>query len=179
MFDPKKKSLNPLKDYPPVVGQMLWSLEDTRRRTLNVLKDISQAVIDWIPPHEHNSIGTLLYHIPLIETSWLYEDVLQREMPALIEPLFPDHVRDEQEMLTLIEGVSLEEHLVRMQTVRTTLLEEFKAITSEDFNKPRSVEDYTVTPAWVLHHLSQHEAEHRGQIQETRLYAEEKLNLHS
>jgi uncharacterized damage-inducible protein DinB len=29
---------------------------------------------------------------------------------------------------------------------------------------PRERPDYDVTPAWVLHHLMQHEAEHRSQI---------------
>jgi hypothetical protein len=37
-------------------------------------------------------------------------------------------------------------------------------MTAEDFHTPRAREDYDVSPAWVLHHLLQHEAEHRSEI---------------
>jgi uncharacterized damage-inducible protein DinB len=33
-----------------------------------------------------------------------------------------------------------------------------------DFRRIRSLPEYDVTPEWVLHHLMQHEAEHRSQI---------------
>jgi uncharacterized damage-inducible protein DinB len=33
-----------------------------------------------------------------------------------------------------------------------------------EFRRPRQGPSYTVTPEWVIHHLTQHEAEHRGQI---------------
>jgi uncharacterized damage-inducible protein DinB len=45
----------------------------------------------------------------------------------------------------------------------------------EEFRRPRKVEDYTVTPEWVIHHLIQHEAEHRGQIGEIRKYRQQTL----
>jgi hypothetical protein len=37
-------------------------------------------------------------------------------------------------------------------------------MTADDFVRPRSLADYDVSPAWVLHHLGQHEAEHRGEL---------------
>jgi uncharacterized damage-inducible protein DinB len=36
----------------------------------------------------------------------------------------------------------------------------------------RSLAEYDVTPEWVLHHMMQHEAEHRGQIGALRAGAE-------
>ena len=33
-----------------------------------------------------------------------------------------------------------------------------------DFRRIRALSDYDVTPEWVLHHLMQHEAGHRGEI---------------
>jgi uncharacterized damage-inducible protein DinB len=38
-------------------------------------------------------------------------------------------------------------------------------MTVAEFRRPRPVNFYLVTPEWVLHHLMQHEAEHRGQIE--------------
>jgi uncharacterized damage-inducible protein DinB len=37
-------------------------------------------------------------------------------------------------------------------------------MTDDEFSRPRSLPAYDVSPAWVLHHLAQHEAEHRGEI---------------
>ena len=37
-------------------------------------------------------------------------------------------------------------------------------MTLDDYRRLRSLPDYDVTPEWVLHHLAQHEALHRGQI---------------
>ena len=41
-------------------------------------------------------------------------------------------------------------------------------MTLDEFRRPRSLPQYDVTPEWVLHHLTQHEAEHRGHIQGLR-----------
>ena len=46
----------------------------------------------------------------------------------------------------------------------------------EEFHRPRKLDQYNVTPEWVIHHLIQHEAEHRGQIGELRKIAETSLN---
>jgi len=41
-----------------------------------------------------------------------------------------------------------------------------------DFRRVRRLPDYDVTPEWVLHHLTQHEAEHRSEIGALRASAE-------
>lgn len=43
-----------------------------------------------------------------------------------------------------------------------------------DFRTLRPSDDEMVSPEWVVEHLSQHEAEHRGQIWEARVAAEAK-----
>ena len=53
----------------------------------------------------------------------------------------------------------------------------FQAMTLAEFRRVRSFEHYDVTPEWVLHHLIQHEAEHRGQIGSIRDEAEHDLAL--
>ncbi len=74
-----------------------------------------------------------------------------------------DH-RDKDGVLTLVRNETLEQHLSRLAVVRTLLLEKFRGMSAEEFNRPRELPAYSVSPAWVLHHLSQHEAEHRGEI---------------
>jgi uncharacterized damage-inducible protein DinB len=88
-----------------------------------------------------------------------------------LEHLFSDEVRDERGRLTLVMGETLEHHLQRLDAVRAHFLEVFRRISVDEFRRPRTFDDYVVTPEWVIHHLIQHEAEHRGQIGEIRIHA--------
>src|SRR5687768_16853864 len=54
-------------DVEHAIAAALWQLEDGRAATLNVIKDVSPAALDWEAEHYLNSIGTLLYHIALVE----------------------------------------------------------------------------------------------------------------
>jgi uncharacterized damage-inducible protein DinB len=161
-----------LSGYPSEIGHWLWALEDCRQRTLSALEQIMPAAIDFSTPCIDNTIGTLLYHIAAIEADWLFVEVLQQEFSPEIIRLFPYDVRDATGRLTPVHGISLAEHLDRLAFVRTTLLAAFRTVSEADFHQIRSLASYDVTPAWVLHHLCQHEAEHRGQILEARRLTE-------
>lgn len=148
----------------PMISAWLWALHDARRRTNLVLADIPAEAIDWLPPQSQQSIGTILYHMALIEADWLYTEVLEQAYPAHVVALFPDDARDEAGLLTHIQGVGLSEHRRRLDTVRNEILQVYQAMDAQDFSRVRRLADYDVTPAWVLHHLMQHEAEHRSEI---------------
>jgi uncharacterized damage-inducible protein DinB len=156
----------------PAIGQWLWALQDARARTLRELEDLSPAIIDWQTPDGESSIGTILYHIAGIEADWLYVEVLEKPFPPEVVALFPLDIRDKQGHLTQILGDSLEEHLSRLESVRALLLPVFQQMDLAEFRRVRSLEYYDVTPEWVLHHLMQHEAEHRSQIAALRARAE-------
>ena len=157
-------TVQPLSSYPQSIAEALWRLQDGRERTLNALKDLPADAIDWQAIGLQNTIGTLLYHIAAIELDWLYAEVLQRDWTPEIEDLFPYPVRDETGRLYPVLNVSLSDHLARLEIIRQNLLDSFTEITIEDYRHLRQLEHYDVSPEWVLHHLSQHEAEHRGEI---------------
>jgi uncharacterized damage-inducible protein DinB len=92
----------------------------------------------------------------------------KKPFPAEFGALFPADPVDEQEQLTHLQGASLQDHLQRLEKVRATLMEEFRGMSIEDFRRLRYLPEENVTPEWVLHHLIQHEAEHRGHIQTVR-----------
>jgi hypothetical protein len=78
--------------------------------------------------------------------------------------LFPEEDRDKDGVLTIIKGQTLDQHLLRLSNIRKTMLDKLLGMTSDDFQRMRIFPQYEVSPEWVLHHLSQHEAEHRGEI---------------
>jgi len=77
--------------------------------------------------------------------------------------------------VTQVTGYSLAEHLQRLAVVRGLLLDMFEAMDLAEFRRVRALPHYDVTPEWVLHHLMQHEAEHRSQIGSLRARAKRQL----
>ena len=176
MKDREKELLlvKPFANYPEDIGRALWMLEDTRRRTKLALEGTTQQVLDWSHSGQHNKIGTILYHIAAVEMSWLYEEVLQTEFPQEIEHLFPLDMRDDHGQLSILRGSSLAEHFRRLDTARQVFLAAFQEMSLDEYRRLRSFDKYDVSPEWVIHHLMQHEAEHRGQMSEIRTLAESK-----
>lgn len=148
----------------PTIAHWLGAIQDARFRTLRLLEGIDQRALDWQRGDE-NSIGTLLYHVAAIEADWLYAEVLTEPFPDDVVALLTWDVRDDEGRLTGVAGRSLAEHLALLGAIRERLLAAFEAMTLEHFQRPRALPDYDVTPEWVLHHLMQHEAEHRGQME--------------
>src|SRR3712207_1915383 len=106
----------------PEMARWLWAFQDTRHLTLEALDGLTQATIDWLPPDNGSSMGTVLYHLALIEADWLYAEVLVQEYPPAVAALFPYADRDEQRQLMQVQGVRLAEHLSRLETVRGLVL---------------------------------------------------------
>jgi hypothetical protein len=149
----------------PEVGRWLAALEDGRRETLRELETVAPAMLDWRPNAPLNSIGTLLYHIALVEASWLLEDIFEGDpAPGWLSSLLPFEDRDGTGRLIQVDGQPMTTHLERLAAIRAYLLERLHPITNDDFHRPRHLERYDAAPDWVLHHLLQHEAEHRSHI---------------
>jgi len=151
-----------LSGYPPEIGTALWCLEDTRRRTLDLLKDMPEGYIDY-DVHD-NKIGTILYHIALTKMDWLFVEILNEPISDEVMQLFPEEARDQEGHLTPIKTLTLEQHLNRLGKIRKILMDKLLGMTIDDFYCKRNFPQYDVSPQWVLHHLSQHEAEQRGEI---------------
>ena len=164
--------------YDPLIAPWVSMLEDTRRRTKVAVQGSTDQMIDWTPPEGGNTIGTLLYHLMAIELSYLYEDMLQvTDFPPELAQLVVYDVRDNAGRQTVVRGEPLGIHLLRLDAARALLLKTLRTMTPAEFRRARTVETYDITPEWALHHLMQHEAEHRGQIMELRQRAE-KVLLH-
>lgn len=156
--------LDPIAD-DPEVGRWLAALEDGRRDTLRELERVTPEMVDWYPDAPLNSIGSLLYHIALIEADWVVNEILELgdDVPELT-PLLPWPDRDADGHLTRVNGQSLADHLERLAGVREFVLDRLRPMTNEDFHRVRQLERYDVAPDWAVHHVLQHEAEHRSHI---------------
>jgi uncharacterized damage-inducible protein DinB len=178
LADDAKEQLvfTPLPGYVPEIGLALAMLADSRRRTLRAVNGLDPRCLDWIEGGG-NSLGSLLYHIAAIEMDWLFTEVMEGTLEQAVWDAFPHPVRDINGRLTLVTGVELAAHLKRLQDTREHVLAVFQPMTLADYRRPRPLVRYDVSPEWVLNHLMQHEAEHRGEILTTRTMAERALGI--
>ena len=146
------------------VGEALWRLEDARKRTLAVVAGLTDEQVDGAPVSGRNTIGSLLYHVAAIELDWLYADMLEEPFPDDTGEWFPLDVRDDAGDLVAVHE-PLTRHLDRLAWVRARLVDRVSSFTAEQLDEEHENDGARSTPAWVLHHLAQHEAEHRGQIE--------------
>ena len=55
-------------------------------------------------------------------------------------------------------------HLARLAAIRAWVLDRLGRMSATDFHRVRVRPDYDVAPDWAIHHILQHEAEHRAHI---------------
>ncbi|MEQ8672124.1 MAG: DinB family protein [Aggregatilineales bacterium] len=156
------------------VLRAMWRLDDARARTRKALTGMEPSLVDWQSQHHSHTIGTILYHVAAIELDWLIEEILEGTAPDEgIWELFPYEVRDDDGSLMIVTGHSLDWYWQRLDRVREAFQQSIAAMSVEDFRRKRVMAHYDVTPEWVLHHLAQHEAEHRGELMMLRAMAEQ------
>ena len=165
MSTPRERlALEPIAD-DPEVGRWLAALEDGRRDTLRELEGVTPGMIDWYPDAPLNSIGALLYHIALVEADWVINEVLELDgYPPGIKILLPWADRDDSGHLWRADGQALDVHLDRLRGVREFVLERLRPMSNDDFHRVRRFDAYDVAPDWAVHHVIQHEAEHRSHV---------------
>lgn len=142
-------------------------LQETRSRLHLDLANLELAELDATLPWAPNSVGTLLYHIAAIELDWTYADLLLEDFPEAAFEWFPADVRDNDGVLSPVVD-TLDHHFERLAWVRGLLLEALRSISDDTLDESRHEGTGAVGVGWILHHLMQHEAEHRGQIGELR-----------
>jgi hypothetical protein len=126
--------------------------------------DNDQATIpylDWSREEGGRTIGELLYTIAAHESNWLFVGVLQQYLPAETQALFP---RTEDEIRAFTKGKTLSQHWNRLVIVRNHLLDTYREMTLEDFQRQRISQNSMCSAEWVLHECCQFEAECRAEI---------------
>jgi hypothetical protein len=163
--EPRERlTLEPIAD-DPELGRWLAALEDGRRDTLRELEGVTPDMIDWYPDAPLNSIGALLYHVALIEADWVATEILElADYPPELKGLLPWADREDDGHLWRADGQSLAAHIGRLAGVRDFVLERLRPMSNDDFHRVRRLEAYDVAPDWAIHHVIQHEAEHRSHI---------------
>ena len=147
-----------------LVARYLTMLADCRSLTMESIKNLRFDLLYWRRNEFDSNISDLMYHIAYVEADWLYSDVLEEPIPGELTQQLNYRDRDNHGRLSHVGAEDLEASIERLQKVRAELNRCYARMTLVEFRRLRHLEKHDVSPEWVLHHLLQHEAEHRGQI---------------
>ncbi len=156
--------VSPPPHLPQPIALGIWILIDARRRTLNYLRKIHQATIDYQPRTGAGTIGSLLYHLSATEMEWLHEDILQTSLPAAVQTLLPHPDVGEDGRLAVVVGATPDDHRARLTAVQVIFIDALTAMDEAAYQRSRKGPSGTFSAEWIVYHLAQHEAHHRGQI---------------
>jgi uncharacterized damage-inducible protein DinB len=156
----------PAAGFAPAVGRYVTMLEDVRRRTLKYIEGLSAGQLAWHPNERVESIGTQLLHIAAVETSYMQEDIARRPMGPEWKIAFP--IRFE---IAQISGQELAYFIDKLETVRMETRDLLGGLADTDLEMEiapldpgEGNEHVRYTIEWILYHLIEHEAHHKGQI---------------
>lgn len=166
MTERERLALDPIAD-DPEIGRWLAAFEEVRGDTLQVLREIPTEAVDRDPDDGGDGLGTVLYHVALVEVDWVFNDVLDQQ-DRIPRDLFPFEDRIEDGHLMPVLGESLEQHLDRLAKTRTIVLDVLRSMSPADFHRVHVREEIDVSADWVVFHLIDHEVEHRVRISALR-----------
>jgi hypothetical protein len=159
--------LAPASGDDPEIGRWLSALEEVRHDTLAVLDSVAEGDVDRDLGDGGDSVGTVLYHVALVEVDWVFTDVLDQQ-DRIPRDLFPHDDRVEDGHLTPVRGESMRHHLERLITTRALILAELASMGASEYHLARPRERFDVAADWVVFHLIDHEVEHRVRLSALR-----------
>ena len=160
-----------LDDWPgaadPEAGRWLSALDRVRRGTNELLNEIEPTAIDTDPGDGGDSLGTVIYHLALVEVDWVYSDILDRESD-IPRSMFPHDDREVNGRLTPVTGESMAEQRARLDRAREMVAEVVAGLSSEEFLRVRPRSWGETSAAWIVFHLIDHELDHRHRLSQIR-----------
>jgi uncharacterized damage-inducible protein DinB len=173
-------SLQTLLEAPPgyrseTVARFVWQLDEQRRALIDDTRDLTPADLGWQPAPGMNTIGMLLAHIAYAENHLTQVGL---EGKATSDTKAAIGITEEEEGLPLAPGAPPSPALAGrdllwfdslLQRARAYTRQVALALTDADLarevRRPRPDGTHRVfNPGWVLYHMIEHEAGHRGQI---------------
>lgn len=159
--------LNPHPGLSTGIGYYLSGMEEVREQVVNAVKNIPDDLIGTPAFLGAHSIGALVLHIGEAEWFWMQMVVCGQKLTDEVkESAFWDVLEDPELMSR--KGYTAEFCLREVEKIRNQTRDVLFARNDSDldqmitFERRGKTNQYTLR--WILHHLMDHEAQHKGQI---------------
>ena len=126
-----------------------------RDEMVNAVRNLTRDQLDWIPPNHSTSIGRLLAHIAETEYWWISVVAQKQVAPAQADFARFEKARRLDDILWLLD-------LCLADT--RAYLENEEIEDWDDVMYDVEGRDEKVTKRWLVWHVVEHQARHRGQV---------------
>ncbi len=155
----------PSKGLDPIVAEYIAQMEEVRRMVKEYVRDLTPQQLSWQPYDGGNSIATLLLHLAGTEAFWIRErlggEKLSREEWA-------EYGMEDYPKLKSPDGKDVSYFFSKLDAMRENTRKALAGIKATDLDRVYREEfqgkSYTFSVRWILHHVVEHEAHHKGQI---------------
>ncbi|MBC8425611.1 DUF664 domain-containing protein [bacterium] len=171
MSDMREIRLNPDPDLHPRLALLLAQMEDVRGDLKTQAERWEDEELDLAVVPGFLSPGELLLHIAEAEAWWLRIVLAgqgEGDPPRLSAEALIPFLQDEEGEPEAGER-PLVDYLAVLDDTRAWTRDHLAGLEAADLAKEfpftdRKGQDYRFSMAWILHHLVEHEAHHRGQL---------------
>lgn len=161
-----KRIIEPLEGFAREIGFYLSQWEKSRAELREIVADLSQDELTARLTPEAHQIGNLILHLGEAEASWIHSIVTGRDLTE--EEKRISHWCDTTERDYAEKDYTAAECLERIDRISETSRQILKEFSDRDLerliNYERPGRRVEVTLRWVLCHVIDHEAHHKGQI---------------
>jgi len=158
------------------VARIAWQMDEQRRLLLDTVKGMTPADLEWQPAPGMNTIGMLLAHIAVAENHMVTIGVEGQETSdtkGVIGLTFDDEgmpLGEGAPPSPALAGKDLAFYELALGKARAYTHAAMRKLTDEDLKRvitrhPTEDLQREFDVCWMLYHLLEHEAGHRGQIQ--------------
>ena len=154
---------------PPRLSHFWSEFEKARSDTKHAVASLTPEDLAWKALSNSNSIGMLLLHIAVVELDWVVHDIARQKVdPRLHQELLMEHLEGSP---TLFDPGQqpLEWYVSRLDETRDVTRRILGSLSESELEGWRGADrpgvHYELQVGWILAHLIQHEAAHRGQVQ--------------
>lgn len=162
-----RDDLLPAEGFTPGIGYFVSGLEDVRVQLREAVSSLSEEQVGARAVTGAHPIGALVLHIGEAEWWWIQCNIAGGEMTDDDRRMAHWDVLDDPDGFAA-KGYSAQYCLDAVDGISARTREYLKTLTDEDLDRIFSFEkrDKTIEVSlrWTLHHLIDHEAQHKGQI---------------
>jgi uncharacterized damage-inducible protein DinB len=163
----QSRTLMPAEGFSPGIGFYFSGMEEVRGQLREAVTDLSSEKLNWPAFSGAHSIGALVMHIGEAEWWWMQCVVLGHELTEEdLHAPFWDVLKSPDAFSS--KGHTAESCLQEIRKIRSQTREVLASCNDEDLERIISFEKggqrYEHNLRWILHHLIDHEAQHKGQI---------------
>jgi len=161
-----KDVLEPIDGYAREVGFYLAGLEEVRAQTLELLADMSDKELSKKIAPAFPQIGGLALHLGECEFWWIEVGLAKKEITDADRKFA--HLYDTTTTDFALKNYHASDCIEILQNIHRRTAETLLTCSDEDmdavFSNDLHPDGFTGSLRWILHHLIDHESNHRGQM---------------